>query len=484
MLKQSLQQKISQKLSPQQIKLMKLIQLPTIELEQKVKEELDENPAIEEVIDFEEDVEIDLFDSREEQSRDGDDVNIDEYLSDDEIPRYRLVANNASPDQEDKSIPLAMGVSSLDFLEQQLSLLNLDDNKFQIGMFLIGCVCDEGYIRRDISAIVDDLAFSKGLETNTEEVLEVLKAVQNLDPPGIGARSLQECILLQLERKPLNSSIEIAKEVVLNHFNALSKKHYDKLILKLSIDEYSLQRALDEISKLNPKPAAFSSNKIVQHIIPDFKISIIEGQLDLTMNTGMIPELKINRGYNEMLEAYKESKNKSKSKEQKEAILFVKQKLDSASWFIDAIKQRHNTLMLTMTTIMNFQKNYFLSGDESELKPMILKDIADIVEMDISTISRVANSKYLDSPYGTFLIKHFFSEAMKNDQGDDVSSKEIKMILNDVIIKESKIKPLTDAKLMTILKNRGYTIARRTVAKYREQLNIPVARLRKELNLK
>ena len=463
---------------------MKLIQLPTIELEQKVKEELEENPAIEEVIDYEEDVEIDLLDSREEQSRDGDDVNIDEYLSDDEIPRYRLVANNASPDQEDKSIPVVMGLSSLDFLEQQLSLLNLDDHKFQIGTFLIGCVSDEGYIRRDVIAIVDDLAFSQGIETNTEEVLEVLKAVQNLDPPGIGARSLQECILLQLERKPSNSSIQLAKEVVLNHFNALSKKHYNKLILKLSIEEYSLQGALDEISKLNPKPAAFSSNKIVQHIIPDFKISIVDGQLDLTMNTGMIPELKINRGYNEMLEAYKDSRNKSKSKEQKEAILFVKQKLDSASWFIDAIKQRHNTLMLTMTTIMNFQNNYFLSGDESELKPMILKDIADIVEMDISTVSRVANSKYVDSPYGTFLIKHFFSEAMKNDKGDDVSSKEIKMILNDVIINESKIKPLTDSELMKILKHRGYAIARRTVAKYREQLNIPVARLRKELSFK
>jgi RNA polymerase sigma-54 factor len=484
MLKQSLQQKISQKLSPQQIKLMKLIQLPTIELEQKVKEELEENPAIEEVIDIEADVEIDLFDSREEQSRDGDDVNIDEYLSDDEIPRYRLAANNVSADQDDNSVPLAMGVSSLDFLEQQLSLLYLDNHKFQIGMFLIGCVNDEGYIRRDVLSIVDDLAFSQGLETNKDEVLEVLKAVQNLDPPGIGARSLQECILLQLERKPLSSSIELAKEVVLNHFNALSKKHFDKLILKLSIEEYSLQRALDEISKLNPKPAAFSSNKIVQHIIPDFKISIIDGQLKLTMNKGMIPELKINRGYSEMLEAYKDSRNKSKSKEQKEAILFVKQKLDSASWFIDAIKQRHNTLMLTMTTIMNFQYNYFLSGDECDLKPMILKDIAEIVEMDISTVSRVANSKYVESPYGTFLIKHFFSEAMKNDQGDDVSSKEIKMILNDVIINESKIKPLTDTKLMKILKLRGYAIARRTVAKYREQLNIPVARLRKKLSLK
>lgn len=484
MLKQSLQQKISQKLSPQQIRLMKLIQLPTIELEQKVKEEIEENPAIEEVIDHIENFESDSFESTQEQSRDGDEVNIDEYLSDDEVPRYRLVANNSSPDQEDKSIPLAMGVSSLDFLEKQLSLRNLDDHSFQIGIFLVGCISDEGYIRRDILAIVDDLAFSQGIETNLDEVLEVLRVVQDLDPPGVGARSLQECILLQLKRKPLNSSIELAKEVVLNHFNALSKKHYQKLISKLSVNEESLQNALNEISKLNPKPTAFSSTKIVQHIIPDFKITISEGLLNLTLNTGMIPELKINRAYSEMLESYKDLGDVSKSKEQNETIMFVKQKLDSASWFIDAIRQRHHTLMITMTSIMNFQKNYFLSGDEADLKPMILKDIADIIDMDISTVSRVANSKYVDSPYGTFLIKYFFSEAMKNDQGDNVSSKEIKMILMDVINNEVKIKPFTDSRLMTILKERGYPIARRTVAKYREQLNIPVARLRKELRLK
>lgn len=484
MLKQSLQQKITQKLSPQQIRLMKLIQLPTIELEQKVKEEIEENPAIEEVIDHFDNLDTDSLDSNKEQSREGDEVNIDEYLSDDEIPRYRLLANNISPDKEDKSIPIAMGISSLDFLERQLSLRDLEDKKYQIGIFLIGCVSDEGYIRRDMLAIVDDLAFSQGIETNLNEVLEVLRVIQDLDPPGIGARSLQECILLQLERKPLNSSIELAKELVLNHFNALSKKHYQKLIFKLSVDQEFLQRAINEISKLNPKPTAFNSNKIVQHIIPDFKITVSEGQLDLKLNTGMIPDLKINRAYSEMLESYKNRGNKNNSREQKETIMFVKQKLDSASWFIDAIRQRHHTLLKTMNAIMNFQKDYFLSGDEANLKPMILKDIADIVEMDISTISRVANSKYVDCPYGTFIIKYFFSEAMKNEKGDDVSTKEIKIILMEVINREDKIKPLTDLKLMNILKKRGYSIARRTVAKYREQLNIPVARLRKELRLK
>lgn len=481
MLKQSLYQKLAQKLSPQQIKLMKLIQLPTIELEQKVKDELEENPAIEEVTDRSSDIsDGEGYDDVRDQGSDSQDINVDDYLSDDEIPRYRMVANNTSPDQEDKSVPVAMGVSMLETLERQLALRDLDDHQYKIGLFLIGCLNDDGYIRRDFSAIVDDLAFSQNIITTEIEVVDVLKIIQDFDPVGIGARDLQECLKIQLDKKQSSVALDIAKEIVSSYFNELTKKHYSKLLSKLAISEETLKESLDEISKLNPKPCAFGSTKVVQHIIPDFVISIIDGQLDLVMNTGMIPELRINSSFKDLLQGYKESNN-SEDKEQKTAVLFVKQKLDSAKWFIDAIKQRHRTLMLTMTAIMNFQEAYFLTGDEKLLKPMILKDIAEIVDMDISTVSRVANSKYVEIPYGTFLIKHFFSEAIKNSRGEDVSTKEIKMILDEVINNEDKTKPLTDTKLMDFLKERGYPIARRTVAKYREQMSIPVARLRKEI---
>ena len=480
MLKQSIQQKLAQKLSPQQIKLMKLIQLPTIELEQKVKDELEENPAIEVVTDRSSDIsDVEGYDLGG-QGSDSQDINVDEYLSDDEIPRYRTVANNTSPDQEEKSVPIAMGVSMLETLERQLSLRDLDNQHYKIGLFLIGCLNDDGYIRRDFSAIVDDLAFSQNILTTEIEVIEVLKIIQDFDPVGIGARDLQECLKIQLDKKQSSVSIDLAKEIVSNHFNELTKKHYSKLLSRLAISEDMLKESLNEISKLNPKPCAFGSSKVVQHIIPDFIISIIDGQLDLVMNTGMIPELRINSSFKNLLQGYKES-NDLEDKEQQAAVLFVKQKLDSAKWFIDAIKQRHRTLMLTMTAIMNFQKSYFMTGDEKLLKPMILKDIAEIVDMDISTISRVANSKYVESPYGTFLVKHFFSEAIKNSSGEDVSTKEIKMILDQLINNEDKSKPLTDNKLMDLLNQRGYPIARRTVAKYREQMSIPVARLRKEI---
>lgn len=478
MLKQSLHQKLAQKLSPQQIKLMKLIQLPTIELEQRVKDELEENPAIEEVSDRTLDSED--YENTSNSDSDSQDINVDDYLSDDETPRYRLVANNTSPDQEDKTIPISMGVGSVEALERQLALRDLNDHQYQIGLFLIGCLNDDGYIRRAFSAIVDDLAFSQNLITNEEEVLHVLSIIQDFDPAGIGARNLQECLQIQLTNKLQSTSIEIAREIVSNHFNALTKKHYAKLLSKLDVSEEQLKDSLDEISKLNPKPCAFGSSKVVQHIIPDFVISIVDGQLDLAMNTGLIPELRINNSFQDLLQTYKESNN-SEDKEQKEAVIFVKQKLDSAKWFIDAIRQRHRTLMLTMSAIMNFQEDYFLSGDERLLKPMILKDIAEKVSMDISTISRVANSKYVDSPYGMFLVKYFFSESIKNSSGDDVSTKEIKMILNELVQNEDKTKPLTDAKLMNLLKEKGYPIARRTVAKYREQIGVPVARLRKEI---
>ena len=482
MLKQSLYQKLSQKLSPQQIKLMKLIQLPTIELEQKVKEELEANPAMEEGIEEIENPDFEDNEEREEQRIEADEINVDEYLSDDEIPSYRLVANNTSPDQEDKSIPIAIGVSSTEMLEEQLALCNLNNHYYQIGVYLIGCVNDNGYIRRDLSLIVDDLAFTQNISTDLHELEEVLKVIQDFEPVGVGARDLQESMLIQLLKKNKNEVVLVAIDIVKNHFSALSKKHYDKLLSRLSITEEMLKKALKEISKLNPKPgsALFATTRIIQHIIPDFRISIINGELDLVMSTGMIPELRVNTGFKDLLQGYKDSKKKE-DKAQNDAVVFVKQKLDSAKWFIDAIRQRHHTLMMTMTSIMNFQKEFFLTGDEKSLRPMILKDIAEKVNMDISTVSRVANSKYVDTPYGTFLIKHFFSESMKNDQGDEVSTKEIKMILEEVVSAESKVKPLTDAKLMDMLIEKGYPIARRTVAKYREQLNIPVARLRKEI---
>ena len=482
MLKQSLHQKLSQKLSPQQIRLMKLIQLPTIELEQKVKEELEANPAIEEGVDEVEAPDFEDYEEREEQQIEAAEINIDEYLSDDETPRYRLVANNTSPDQEDKTIPVAMGVSSTQLLEKQLALRNLSEHHYEIGVYLIGSINDNGYIRRDLALIVDDLAFTQNITTDVAELEEVLKIIQDFDPLGVGARDLKETMLIQLRKKKITEVVSVAIEIVENHFNALSKKHFDKLLSRLSISEELLKKALKEISKLNPKPgsALFASTRIIQHIIPDFRILIINGELDLAMNTGMIPELRVNNGFKELLQGYKETKHKS-DKVQKDAVIFVKQKLDSAKWFIDAIRQRHRTLMLTMTSIMNYQEEFFLSGDEKSLKPMILKDIAEKVEMDISTVSRVANSKYVDTPYGTYLIKYFFSESMKNDQGEDVSTKEIKMILEEVISAEYKAKPLTDAKLMAMLIEKGYPIARRTVAKYREQLNIPVARLRKEI---
>ncbi len=482
MLKQSLHQKLSQKLSPQQIRLMKLIQLPTIELEQKVKEELEANPAIEEGVDEVEAPDFEDYEEREEQQIEAAEINIDEYLSDDETPRYRLVANNTSPDQEDKTIPVAMGVSSTQLLEKQLALRNLSEHHYEIGVYLIGSINDNGYIRRDLALIVDDLAFTQNITTDVAELEEVLKIIQDFDPLGVGARDLKETMLIQLRKKKITEVVSVALEIVENHFNALSKKHFDKLLSRLSISEELLKKALKEISKLNPKPgsALFASTRIIQHIIPDFRILIINGELDLAMNTGMIPELRVNNGFKELLQGYKETKHKS-DKVQKDAVIFVKQKLDSAKWFIDAIRQRHRTLMLTMTSIMNYQEEFFLSGDEKSLKPMILKDIAEKVEMDISTVSRVANSKYVDTPYGTYLIKYFFSESMKNDQGEDVSTKEIKMILEEVISAEYKAKPLTDAKLMDMLIEKGYPIARRTVAKYREQLNIPVARLRKEI---
>ena len=483
MLKQSLQYKLLQKLSPQQIQLMKLIQLPTQAFEEKVKQEIEENPALDSGKETKDDNDSDL---QNEYDNDGTetietDVNIDEYLSDDEIPSYKLQSNNYSSDDDEKNIPYAAGTSFNQFLKNQLNTFRLDENERQIAEFLVGSIDGSGYIRRALEDIVDDLAFSENIFTDEKKVRKVLHIVQELDPAGVGAQSLEECLLIQLKRKSETPNRILAIAILEKAFEHFVKKHYKKLIQKFDITKDELKDIINEIAKLNPKPGgSYSSNtKIVEQIVPDFTIRIVEGTLELTLNSRNAPELHISYEYNNMLKGYAASKDKSKS--QKDAVMFIKQKLDAAKWFIDAIKQRQQTLLLTMNTIMHRQSAYFLTGDERKLKPMILKDIADKINMDISTVSRVANSKYVDTPYGTKLIKEFFSESMKNDQGEDISTREIKKILETVIQEENKKKPLTDDKLSVLLKEKGYLIARRTVAKYREQLNIPVARLRKEI---
>lgn len=483
MLKQYLNLKLSQKLSPQQIQLMKLIQLPTQAFEEAVKQELEENPALDSGKEtVEDDYGDDIYDDyNDSDSISADDINIDEYLSDDEIPNYRTQANNYSSDDEEKSIPYASGTSFQQHLKNQLNTFRLSEHKRTIAEFLVGSVDESGYIRRELIDIVDDLAFTQNIMSTEEEVLEVLKVVHKLEPAGVGARNLQECLAIQLRQKKGNEAQLLALLIIEEGFELFTKKHYQKLIQKFSVTEEELKDAIEEIERLNPKPGgSYSGNtRIIEHIVPDFTIRIVEGELELTLNSRNAPELRVSSEYNNLLKGYKESKEKSKS--QKDAVLFIKQKLDSAKWFIEAIIQRQQTLYVTMNTIMNYQSEYFLTGDERKLKPMILKDIADIINMDVSTVSRVANSKYVDTPYGTKLIKDFFSESMKNTDGEDVSTREIKKILETVIEEENKKKPLTDEKLSAILKEKGYPIARRTVAKYREQLDIPVARLRKKI---
>lgn len=483
MLKQHLQFKLSQKLSPQQIQLMKLIQLPTQAFEQRLKQELEENPALESGKEDSErtgDEFEDTFDTGENEVIDTEDINIDEYLSDDEIPDYRTRSSNYG-DEEEKQVPYAAGISFNQYLLNQLNTEYLDDEEWQIAEFLVGSVDESGYIRRPIPDLMDDLAFTQNVFTDEATILKVLEKVHQLDPPGVGARSLDECLLLQLERKEATPAVELARQILEKSFDHFTKKHYKKLMQRHNISEAELKEAIQEIEKLNPKPGgAYSgNNKLVEHVVPDFTIRIVDGELELSLNGRNAPELHVSREYSNMLAGYKSSKEKSKS--QKDAVMFIKQKLDAAKWFIDAIKQRQQTLYTTMSAIMDYQKEYFLTGDERNLKPMILKDIADRIGMDVSTVSRVANSKYVDTPYGTKLIKDFFSESVKNVEGEDVSTREIKKILETVIREEDKRKPLTDDKLAGILKEKGYPIARRTVAKYREQMDIPVARLRKEI---
>ena len=481
-MKQYLKLKLNQKLSPQQIQLMKLIQLPTIDFEQKIKQELEENPALE-IRDNSNDVlDEDFSNSNEDElnneSIDDDDINIEDYINYDDTPAYKL-SYNTNNDSENSEIPFASGISFTEYLLNQLNTLRLNDDEAKIAEFLVGSIDNSGYLRQNTDEIIDDLAFTQNIDVSIEKLKKILSIVQQLDPPGVGAQSLQECLILQLKRKPSNKQINLATNIIENSFDQFSKKHFNKLIVKYDINENELKAAIIEIEKLNPKPGNSYSNdeKPIEQIIPDFKIEISNNSLVLTLNNRNNPVLKISNHYNEMLKGYKLDKNKTKS--QREAVQFIKQKLDSAKWFIDAVKQRQETLYVTMSAIMEYQEEYFLSGDEKQMKPMILKDIAEKIEMDISTISRVANSKYVDTPYGTKLLKEFFSESMTTQSGEEISTIEIKKILETIIEKENKRAPQTDEKLVKLLQEKGYKIARRTVAKYREQLNIPVARLRK-----
>lgn len=480
-LKQNLSIKLDQRLSPQQIQLMKLLEVPTMELDMRIKQEIEENPALEEGADRDEMEANDEYgDDAPESDNENEDFDINDYLDDDS--EYKTQANNKSKDDEDKVIPFSGDQSFQERMAAQLQMLSLNDHETIIALTIIGNLDDSGYLNRDIDALVDDLAFSSNVVTTEEEVEDVLKQIQDLDPAGVGARNLRECLILQINRKQDGNITKFtAKKILEDFFEEFTRKHYSKITKKLEISDEDLKEAIDEIVKLNPKPGGSTKEAAgnYQQIIPDFSIVENEGVLTVQLNGRNAPELRVSSTYKNMLNAYAEGAKTSKA--DKEALTFVKAKLDGAKWFIDAIKQRQNTLLLTMSAIMNYQKEYFLTGDETKLKPMILKDIAEIVGLDISTISRVANSKYVQTGHGIFSLKYFFSESLSTDSGEEVSTREVKKILSEAIEAEEKRKPLTDEKLAQLLKDKGYNIARRTVAKYREQLNIPVARLRKEL---
>ena len=475
-IKQSLQQRLLQKLSPQQIQLMKMLQLPTLELEKRIKEELELNPALDEWEEQNQELSEDNLDTSTEKRED---FNYQDYVND-ETPYYKTQSNNSNKDQENNQTPLSLGDSFTEKLVSQINLRIKDEKHLIIAEQIIGNLDESCYLRIELFNIVDDLAFSQNISTTEKELEEVLLEVQELDPPGVGARDLQECLLIQLRKKKKTISTKTAEVILEKCFESFKKKHYKKIEQKLDIDTTAIKDAMAEIVKLNPKPgnSLIDTTKSVQHITPDFTITENEGTLAVELNQRNAPQLRVSRDYVEMIKGYE---NSPKNKRDKEAVLFIKQKVDAAKWFIEAVKQRQNTLLVTINAILEFQKEFFLSGDEKNLRPMILKDIASMVDMDISTISRVANSKHVATTYGTFLLKYFFSESLATKSGEEVSTREVKTILNEAISKEDKTKPLTDEKLAELLKENGYLIARRTVAKYREQLNIPVARLRKQL---
>ena len=492
MLNQKLQQRLIQKLSPQQVLVMRLLQEPILSLDQRIKQEIEENPALEEARLDEEDHEnlgddtSDSIDADEDEFAEpgaspDDEFTFEDYVDEDEIPEYRLVANNRSPDQEDRETPIVSGISFQDFLIAQIGLHKFTDKQYIIAVTLIGNLDDSGYLCRDLPALSDDLAFNQAIEATPEEILEVLRVIQTFDPPGIGARTLQECLLIQLDLKADRTyATDLAAVVIRFYFDDFSKKHYDKIIQKANVSEEELREAIAEIQKLNPRPG----NTIAEvardnpYVVPDFIVSGSDGTLELTLNSRYTPELSLNPDYLYMLKQYGGAKRKPA---EREAVSFIRQKIDAARGFIDAIRQRQETLYTTMHAIMDYQREYFLTGDETKLRPMILKDIATVVGIDISTVSRVANSKYVQTNFGTLPLKSFFSEAMLNTEGEEISTREIKKILSDTVGAEDKNTPLTDDELVDLMKVKGYNIARRTIAKYRKQLNIPVARLRKEL---
>ena len=486
MLKQQLHQKLSQKLSPAQIQVIKLLEVPTLELEERVRQELEENPALEEGVETTDGNDDDAYDHEfNEDGGNNDDMNMDEYMPDDDIPDYKLQTNNSSKDDKHENIPISAGMTFHEFLFDQIALLDVNEHERALAEYVIGNIDDEGYLRRTAEAMVDDVVFQTGIQTTDAEMGRIIELIRNqFDPPGVAAIDLQECLLLQLDRKTLSPICELAIKIIRNHFDDFSKKHYDKIMRSLSIDDETLKNVIAEILRLNPKPgSAWSGNlleKSMATIVPDFILENTDGKLTVHLNNSNIPELRVNNTYNEMMQDYVGNKE-NQTKGMKDAMMFVKQKIDAARWFIDAIKQRQQTLLVTMNAIINFQYEYFLEGDEVLLKPMILKDISEITGYDVSTISRVSNSKYIQTYFGIFPVKYFFSEAMTNESGEEVSTREIKKILQETIENENKNKPLNDDRLAEVLKEKGYSIARRTVAKYREQLNIPVARLRKEI---
>ena len=484
MLKQRLQQKLLQKLSPQQIQMIKLLEVPTLQIEQRIKKELEENPALEEGAEDEEDHTEAEEEQFEETDKDQEEFTIDDYIEEDDIPDYRLQEKNYSKDEDKRSeIPFSVGFSFHEHLESQLTLRDLTEKQKILGEYIIGNIDEDGYLRRELINIVDDLAFLQNVETTEAELEEVLHVIQDLEPAGVGARSLRECLLLQIEKRGNSQpALKTAHSILDLYFEEFTKRHYDKIIARLGITETELKAAIDEVLKLNPKPGGVYSDpfsKTSQPIIPDFILELSEDGFDLHLNSRNLPELRLSSAYNQMLHSY--SRDKSQKKEMKDAVLFVKQKIDSAKWFIDAIKQRQNTLLLTMNAILEYQHEYFIDGDETKLRPMILKDVAEMTGLDISTVSRVANSKFIQTHFGIFSLKFFFSEGLQTDSGEEVSTREIKRILQDCIENEEKRRPLTDERLTEILQEKGYQIARRTVAKYREQLNIHVARLRREI---
>ena len=491
-LSQSLQQKLLQKLSPQQIQLMKLLQVPTANLEERIKEELEENPALEAGEEgMDEFDEVDEFKSESDDeyeadssTDDYDNIDISEYVreGDDEVGDYKLRDENYPESDEGKVIPIRVETSFYELLITQLGMLELDERNQKIAEQIVGSIDDDGYLRREITSITDDLAFRQNVVATPAEVEKLIRQIQQFDPPGICARDLKECLILQLKRKiGEGKEVDRAMQVLDKYFDEFTKKHYEKIQRGLGITDQQLKDVINQIIKLNPRPGGNIGevNKAESYVVPDFFIFNNNGILELTLNSKNAPDLRISEGYRDMLKDY--DKGTKKDKRQKEAVLFIKQKIDSAKWFIDMIKQRQQTLIGTMSSIMNYQQEFFLTGDETTLKPMILKDIAEMTGLDISTVSRVANSKFVQTEFGSYRLKFFFSESLSTDSGEEVSTREVKKILSDLIGDEDKHKPLSDEQLTDMLQEKGYNIARRTVAKYREQLNLPVARLRKQL---